>query len=142
MRSDQFEFGLLAMSWKVPDISANISLKIIINKLTYSKLLRTLNLCAPTLNLRTPTPILGTPTPTFGAIFPLVRRKKYADFSLLWPSKVTRPISFWLQCQGLLMYTSMSNWWTGPLALEKEHYITAYSSENFIFRIHICYSPN
>ena len=40
---------------------------------------------------------------------------KYVNFSLPWPPKVTRPITFWSQRWCRLIVTYMSNWWTNPL---------------------------
>ena len=62
---DQFSLGLIALSWKVPDILARTWLNIFKGKIHYSKLRRTLNLCAPTLNLGAPIPNIGTPTQSF-----------------------------------------------------------------------------
>ena len=84
----------------------------------------------PTLNLGAPTPNLGAPTPwhqlPIGAqkfrVGPHKFRvgyfflfKKKVNVSLPWPPKVTKLIAFLLQCQGPLIYTYRTNWWTSPL---------------------------
>ena len=59
----------------------------------------------------------GIGAPKFGIwhlIFEIFENK-YAEFSLLWLSKVTRPTAFWSQWQCPLINIYMSNWWTGPL---------------------------
>ena len=79
MRCDQFSLGLIALSWKEPDISLRTFLKLLKNYISYSKLRRTLNLWWKKLRV-------GAHKFRVGYLIFDNFDHQYADFSLPWHS--------------------------------------------------------